>query len=148
MIIQLSALPSDAGHCPHAPCRNTEVSELNQVAPRCVLSVAESGLTLTNYMYAISREANHGARYGFTLCFLSLGESLELERRGDSLVRARASWVVGAQCTEEVAAIKRSEAGVVYYFGRQGSDYSIVCLVHGLVTFRCSTTVTMPNHLH
>ena len=127
MIIQLSALPSDAGHCPHAPCRNTEVSELNQVAPRCVLSVAESGLTLTNYMYAISREANHGARYRFTFI---LGESLELERRGDSLVRARASWVVGAQCTEEVAAIKRSEAGVVYYFGRQGSDCScIVCLV-------------------
>ena len=144
MIIQLSALPSDAGHCPHAPCRNTEVSELNQVAPRCVLSVAESGLTLTNYMYAISREANHGARYGFTLSW----ESHSNSRRGDSLVRARASWVVGAQCTEEVAAIKRSEAGVVYYFGRQGSDYSIVCLVHGLVTFRCSTTVTMPNHLH
>ena len=79
MIIQLSALPSDAGHCPHAPCRNTEVSELNQVAPRCVLSVAESGLTLTNYMYAISREANHGARYGFKLYLL--GESLELETR-------------------------------------------------------------------
>ena len=145
MIIQLSALPSDAGHCPHAPCRNTEVSELNQVAPRCVLSVAESGLTLTNYMYAISREANHGARYGFT--FYLGGASHSNSRRGDSLVRARASWVVGAQCTEEVAAIKRSEAGVVYYFGLQGSDYSIVCLVHGLVTFRCST-LTMPNHLH
>ena len=80
MIIQLSALPSDAGHCPHAPCRNTEVSELNQVAPRCVLSVAESGLTLTNYMYAISREANHGARLRV---YFILGEAPRVTRTRD-----------------------------------------------------------------
>ena len=113
MIIQLSALPSDAGHCPHAPCRNTEVSELNQVAPRCVLSVAESGLTLTNYMYAISREANHGARYGFTLYLGTVSLSTCGVARG---------WWWWEHRTQKRWLPLTEDAGLVYYFGQQGSD--------------------------